>query len=428
MRKFYLAAMFTVLLSVLLLTVAGAVLADPAISINLWSWGWEWRCVGWRMRYNIDVTNQGDETLHNVYVSNPLPEGTYPDDTITTQGYYYGYDGNGAYALIWDLGDMDPSDTDQKWLELNTQGRREPGYLIHTAYVFCDELPPASSTHSQLYVDWPVECGGPGIPPEETPPASTPTPRPTLPAGIEQVVLQQGANFYSGTQDTYLSSYPGEADVNYTGEGRLALRSNDEMTVLVKFDLSSAVPADAVVLEASLDMEAVDWGGGHATIVSAYRVTRPWVVAETTWISATGTTLWAGAGCNGEGDRDVDPVGTFQLENVGDSPTLDVTTLVIGWLADPASNHGIILKGELGTKVRHNLAAAEYPSVQSRPKLTIYFVRATPTPTATATNTPTYTPTATPTYTPTWTPTATCSPTPIETLFRLNLPFIFKGE
>lgn len=226
MKKLYLVAMFTVLLSALLLTVAGAVWADPAISINLWSWGWEWRCVGWRMRYNIDVTNQGDETLHNVYVSNPLPEGTYPDDTITTQGYYYGYDGNGAYALIWDLGDMDPSDTDQKWLELNTQGRREPGYLIHTAYVFCDELPSTSSTHSQLYVDWPVECGGSGIPPEETPPASTPT----------------------------------------------------------------------------------------------------------------------------------------------------------------------------------------------------------PTPTATATNTPTYTPTATPTYTPTWTPTATCSPTPIETLFRLNLPVIFKGE
>ncbi|MFH1927527.1 MAG: hypothetical protein ABIK79_05060 [Chloroflexota bacterium] len=226
MKKLYLVAMFTVLLSALLLTVAGAVWADPAISINLWSWGWEWRCVGWRMRYNIDITNQGDETLHNVYVSNPLPEGTYPDDTITTQGYYYGYDGNGAYALIWDLGDMDPSDTDQKWLELNTQGRREPGYLIHTAYVFCDELPSTSSTHSQLYVDWPVECGGSGIPPEETPPASTPT----------------------------------------------------------------------------------------------------------------------------------------------------------------------------------------------------------PTPTATATNTPTYTPTATPTYTPTWTPTATCSPTPIETLFRLNLPVIFKGE
>jgi len=431
MRRLYRIVTFIVLSSALLLTAASSVLADPAISIDLWSWGWDWRCVGWRMRYNIDVQNEGDTTLHNVYVSNPLPDGTYPDDTITTPGYYYGYDGNGAFALIWDLGDLAPGEPgwtnvdDMLHLELNTQGRREPGYLVHTAYVFCDELPPASSTYSQLYVDWPTECGGDGTPPAETPPASTPTPWPTLPNGTQQITLQQGAGLstgpYTGTQDTYISSYPGETEVNYEGGGRLAIRSNDEMATLIGFDLS-VLPPDAIVLQASLNVTAVDWGGGHAATISAYRVTRPWVVTETTWISATSSIPWAEPGCNGAGDRDEEAVGVFTLENVGDNPSLDLTTLVADWLAHPEDNHGVVLKGGEGTKVRHNLASAECPTVQVRPRLVILFVRATPTPTPTATYTPTHTPTARPTFTPT--PTST----PSETAFYLSLPVIFKGS
>ena len=106
---------------------------------------------------------------------------------------------------------------------------------------------------------------------------------------------------------------------------------------------------------------------------------------------------------------------------------LDVTDAVLGWLANPASNQGLLLRSTgPGGNVEYSVASRENATVSQRPRLLIVYPLATPTPTAsptptstptrtptpTATATPTRTPTPTATATPTVTPTATPSPTP----------------
>jgi len=415
MRVRHRVSLCIVLLSVLTLVGAGTVLADSAVSINLWSWNWAWRCLDWRMRYNIDIVNEGDTTLHNVYISDPLPEGTCVDDTITTQGYYYRHDGNGAYSLVWELGDLEPGESVQKWLELQTWDRREPNLLINTAYVFCDELLPVSSTYTQEYVSWPVECGGSGTPPLEYPlPRYTPTPGPTLPEGWEQRTFHQGLYGYAGTDDTYLSSSAGERGTNFAREGGLALCSGSDKVALARFDLSAISP-DALVSEALLDLTTVEWLGGEPLTINIYKVTRPWVVTETTWISASASTPWGVAGCSGEDDHGLSPVASFLLERGAIRYSIEVTELVSEWVQEPERNQGIVLKSVSDTGMCHSLASAEYYAFPDRPQLSVIFLPGESTPT----------PTPTLTLTPTATPTSTLQPT--VTTFQLNMPVVLKG-
>jgi uncharacterized repeat protein (TIGR01451 family) len=126
------------------------------------------------MYYEFDVINDGDTTLHNVRLADPLPQGTVPDDTVTWGGYYYDWV-DGRYSLVWDLGDLAPGAAVKRCLELHTWGRDEPNYLVNTAYVYCDELPAVSSTHIEVY----VECSAPGTPTGEPPATLTPSPTPT---------------------------------------------------------------------------------------------------------------------------------------------------------------------------------------------------------------------------------------------------------
>jgi len=159
----------------LLVASAGAVRAQGHITFLKHSpTNWPFRCLEWRMYYEFDVINDGDITLHNVRLADPLPEGTTPDDTITWGGYYYDWV-DGQYSLVWDLGDLPPGKAMKRCLELHTNGRDEPNYLVNTAYVYCDELAPVSSTHMELY----VECSPPGTPTGELPATLTPSPTPS---------------------------------------------------------------------------------------------------------------------------------------------------------------------------------------------------------------------------------------------------------
>ncbi|MGQ9665813.1 MAG: DNRLRE domain-containing protein, partial [Anaerolineae bacterium] len=262
--------------------------------------------------------------------------------------------------------------------------------------------------------------------PTRTPTSAPATPTPT-PAGSEfTLILQKGLNGYAGTVDTWITGW--SVDANYGSDVRLIVRSDDWMASLLKFDLS-ALPANATVTNAALQVYIEGRSNSYPVDVSVYTMRRAWLAGQATWKLARTNQPWGAPGANDTTlDRDGTPADHQLFAGTGIWMSFDITGMVREWAANPAANYGLILKGARGgAGVEYRLASSEYSDASRRPKLVIRYrldgavPTATPTPTATATSTsapatPSPTPTtapATPTSTPTRTSTsAPATPTP----------------
>jgi len=261
--------------------------------------------------------------------------------------------------------------------------------------------------------------------PTNTPDRPPSTPTPTLAAGQERIVLQNGlevetesggaglwngASVYEGTTDTHLSSW--EPDVNFEGGWKMAIRGGVAKPI-IHFDLSPLSGIPLTVEYAMLELFAADWGGGAPVSVGAYRVLADWNVSTATWNVADAGVAWGAEGCSGVGvDVAGEPSDTQTVDYVGFSYSWDIADMVQAWHDNPETNKGVILVVDSGGAVQYNLASADHGRQSWRPRLCITFVRGTPEPTATPTSELSPTPTATHTAGPSPTPTATASGTP----------------
>ncbi len=245
----------------------------------------------------------------------------------------------------------------------------------------------------------------PTLVPTSTPvPPGQPTPTPTPTSQLSSIVLQEGVGSYNGTSDTWLSSWsPGS---NYGRDVELRVRSRDQMHALLRFDLEGRLPAGAVVTKAWLDVYPIARSNSNTQTLEAYEVLRSWNDVQATWQQAVIGGLWSQPGANGVNvDRAADPVDSVNVSRLNSWVSLDVTSLVAKWLANPSSNHGILLKGPSYANVRYTYASSEAENVSIRPRLRVtYYVEGGPGPTPTSAP-----PTATPTPTVS-APTATPSP------------------
>lgn len=231
------------------------------------------------------------------------------------------------------------------------------------------------------------------------------------PPTLKTLSLRQGVDSYTGAQDTYLSAW--EPDRNFAASQTMSLRVNGydpNLTGLLRFDLAR-LPAGAKVRFATLSLAMAAYPN-NALPLQVDAVARPWKVVETTWNRADAGALWAepGAG-NVPADRKgaiSDTRSIYPTSAVTDRYGFNVTDIVKGWAADPASNQGLtlriqLLEGAFGSaKDGFTVAGSELTTVNRRPMLTIVYTtdEYTPTPTATATATATPTATVTPTATP----------------------------
>ncbi len=202
-------------------------------------------------------------------------------------------------------------------------------------------------------------------------PASTPTP--TATPSATQVVFQQGVGDYDGMTDTYINAWA--PAVNYGSSGILYLRSNDIIAALLHFDLTS-IPQDATVQEATLSLYVNYRSNTNLLAARVYGVLRPWVVSETTWLSATQDIAWAVPGANGIGsDRSGLPVDGLGFDSVNQWYTVTVSSLVQTWVADPATNRGLIIKADPGDSVQYTLLSSNHANPAYRPFLVVTYTR-----------------------------------------------------
>jgi hypothetical protein len=258
-----------------------------------------------------------------------------------------------------------------------------------------------------------------GLAPQIVAPASTPAP--TVVGSLGETgqpttaILQSGRDHYSGCSDTYIQFYRPTA--NYCESPELYLVTSNKAATLLRFDLTElpdsiiGLNSDAVILEATLELYAVQ--GNKDVVMGIYLPYGPWDPCAVTW-----NTPWEGPGADGLSDREHDPRVEATAQQATGWMEFNVTGLVQHWLRDPGQNYGMIIKSfDVSAPSHHIFFSSDHPGEDGRPKLTIRYEPAlpTPTPTVTPTSTPTPATTATPTFTPTTAPTAAPTATPAAT-------------
>ncbi len=231
------------------------------------------------------------------------------------------------------------------------------------------------------------------------------------------VIFQHGvspATSYEGVADAYIfNEKPAE---NHGRDAVLSLYYDGRQRALLRFELAEHIPTRAVVTSARLELRTFQKDYADATDVGLYQILRPWAEDEVSWDNAAVGEPWQVAGCGAGIDRasDYAALTTLRYENTPYSwEGPQFTALVQEWVADPSSNHGVILIG-LSPDDRqiwriHSSQYGTNPDQKTRrPQLTVSFN--VPPPTATPTRTATPLPTPTGTRTPTRTPTPTEGP------------------
>lgn len=141
---------------------------------------------------------------------------------------------------------------------------------------------------------------------------------------------------------------------------------------LLRFDVRSALPADANVLSAKLWAYALAKDGTTTAALSAHRVTSPWTSAAT-WVKRTATDNWTTAG----GDAASSAEDTAAAATVGQWSSWTLTDLVRDWLDGSAANNGVLLRDGGSSSVNATrFASSDYASSSVWPDLEIeYFPR-----------------------------------------------------
>ncbi|MCC7352226.1 MAG: DNRLRE domain-containing protein, partial [Anaerolineae bacterium] len=199
--------------------------------------------------------------------------------------------------------------------------------------------------------------------------------------------------------------------------------NTETRSILFDFDISDLPPA-AVIVKATLNLYQNDRRGPLTYTAYVYAMNRPWVENEVTWdhVRPSLPLPWVSPGANGVPvDRSGTAVSITTIDNDIGWKSIDVTSIVQQWHEDPGFHFGFkLMPGTQATFTAYYYSKeTTEPSV--RPRLEVFYVigTATPTPTVSptasasppATSTPTTTATPTDTPTPTATPAATATAT-----------------
>jgi len=238
-------------------------------------------------------------------------------------------------------------------------------------------------------------------PTEGPSPTITPTfmPSPTRLSGAEVIAIQS---------DTYVDQW--SIDANYGAGPAVIVRQGDIMAPLFYAPMTSIATTEQV-LAAKLHLY-VTWRSNTGVLfTSVHQVLREWNEQQANWVLASSANEWQESGCNQIGvDRAGESADEVTLDAEGVWVAFDITAMAQHWVANPATNHGLIIKGSGSTSVQYEIASSEHPAVAIRPWIEVVHSQSSPTPTLTSTRT------ATPTRTPTPTTASSATPTPTPTI------------
>ncbi len=209
-----------------------------------------------------------------------------------------------------------------------------------------------------------------------------------VPAALIVAIHQSAATAQSTTyrlqvspQDTYLNIDA----ANYSSDPQLRTYTWPDNRVanaiVMKFDLSS-LPAGATVQQAALSLALVesDATSDATYTITANKLTKNPVIAAATGYTTDGTTGWtANACCNNSvplAQADISaPYDTEAIDKTTGYKTWLMTSMVQEWLANPATNFGVLLNSD-AARLRdryRSFASMENADATLRPYLAVTY-------------------------------------------------------
>lgn len=148
--------------------------------------------------------------------------------------------------------------------------------------------------------------------------------------------------------------------------------SGDISRFLIKFDLTSVIPANVKVTKAYLTVNITGTVGANG--YGLYPLTRDFLPGSATWSTSNGVLAWTTLG----GDFLPTAVSEDFYIQTGSTGMLTYTldpSLVQGWLADSTTNYGVILKAALENIGNNNMTinTNQCATFSQRPMLTVYY-------------------------------------------------------
>jgi RHS repeat-associated protein len=199
----------------------------------------------------------------------------------------------------------------------------------------------------------------------------------------------------NGVIDTTLSLARPTTNVDvYDGDPYVSPGNNSsyygDTRGLVKFPALTGIPSNAKVVGAELRMWTnYNFGPNDPSsgTVDVHRLTRPFDERAATWNMANATTPWTRPG----GDYDATALSGFDgFTNDPEWETWNVTSAAAGWVGNPASNYGLLLKmkDEVVSNQRIMLSSSETAEPLLRPTLEVTYLEQTAESTYYAASTP----------------------------------------
>lgn len=200
--------------------------------------------------------------------------------------------------------------------------------------------------------------------------------------------------YRTGQTDTTLSAALPTTNVDvYDGDPYVSPGNNSsyygDTRGLVKFPTLTGIPTDAKVVDAELRMYNTGLYPGTDTdeYVDVYKLKKAFNETKATWNTSDGVTAWTTPG----GDYDTTWKAGFNgFTNDPEWETWDVTPAADGWVKNPASNYGLLLRqrDEVNQTARAMLLSSEGAEPLLRPTLEVTYLEQTAESTYYAASTP----------------------------------------
>jgi len=321
-------------------------------------------------------------------------------------------------------------------------------HMVEVAPIRRLATPTPTFTHTPSPVPSATPTGPTYTPSSSPTPSLTPTPSRTIwPKGLmtrlaETPFYAEGTpattptrdetvDYITPDQDTYIYSWaPDEA---HGAENYVWIRAPGVSHGLFQFDVSDvsgAYAIDSAMLRLFLGQRT----NTSSVTIAPYQLLVAWD-ENATWNTRNGSALWALPGARSSSDRNLSPEATAVLTDNERWVDLAIPNMVATWVADDASNHGVLVEGISDDFVAYAAVSVDATYVPHKQPLLViqlgstpatavptWTITSTPTPTSTPSNTPSITPTPAQSYTPSVTPTTTNTPTITPTRSQTPTP------
>lgn len=159
-----------------------------------------------------------------------------------------------------------------------------------------------------------------------------------------KTTFQRGAGGYAGNVATYFDGAAG-----YNHSPYLRVSADNYSKSLLRFDVTG-IPITETIAEATLRVFPISRSNANSLTLAAHQVLADWTDSQANRTQRQSGVNWQAVGMGSGSDYATAAAGVTPLASAGGVfVDLDVKSLAQAWVADPATNYGLVLLAQNAT-------------------------------------------------------------------------------